>query len=149
MNSQTTGLEMASQIITNTPRSGGNAGGGAPPARADRRNSAASLEQGLSGMPALLAMIGISLTVLLAALDQTIVGTALPRIVSELHGFQFYPWVATAYLLTSTIMVPIMGKLGDLYGRKPFLLAAIVIFVGASAACGAATSMMFLILGRG
>jgi EmrB/QacA subfamily drug resistance transporter len=103
----------------------------------------------MSGMPALLAMIGISLTVLLAALDQTIVGTALPRIVAELHGFDLYPWVATAYLLTSTIMVPIMGKLGDLYGRKPFLLAAIVIFVGASAACGAATSMLLLILGRG
>jgi EmrB/QacA subfamily drug resistance transporter len=138
---------MDSQTITDTPRPGGHAGG-APPAHVARRN-AASLEQGLSGMPALLAMIGISLTVLLAALDQTIVGTALPRIVAELHGFQFYPWVATAYLLTSTIMVPIMGKLGDLYGRKPFLLVAIVIFVGASAACGAATSMLFLILGRG
>jgi EmrB/QacA subfamily drug resistance transporter len=140
---------MDSQTITDTPLSGGHAGGGAPPTHAARHHSAVSLEQGLSGMPALLAMIGISLTVLLAALDQTIVGTALPRIVAELHGFQLYPWVATAYLLTSTIMVPIMGKLGDLYGRKPFLLAAIVIFVGASAACGAATSMLFLILGRG
>ncbi|MFL5806919.1 MAG: MFS transporter, partial [Roseiflexaceae bacterium] len=106
-------------------------------------------EEGLYGIPALLAMIGIALVVLLAALDQTIVGTALPRIVGELHGFDLYPWVATAYLLTSTIMVPIMGKLGDLYGRKPFLLAAIVIFIGASAACGAATSMLFLILARG
>src|SRR5690348_8559814 len=53
------------------------------------------LEQGMSGMPALLAMIGISLTILLAALDQTIVGTALPRIVAELHGFDLYAWVAT------------------------------------------------------
>ncbi len=106
-------------------------------------------EDGLYGTPALLAMLGIALVVLLAALDQTIVGTALPRIVAELHGFELYPWVATSYLLTSTIMIPIMGKLGDLYGRKPFLLAAIVIFIGASAACGAANSMLFLIVGRG
>lgn len=108
-----------------------------------------SYEQGLSGLPALLAMIGISLTVLLSALDQTIVGTALPRIVAELHGFDLYAWVATSYLLTSTVMVPIMGKLGDLYGRKAFLLAAIAIFVAASLACGAATSMIFLIIARG
>lgn len=112
-----------------------------PPAR--------SLEQGMSGLPALLAMIGIALTVLLSALDQTIVGTALPRIVAELHGFEVYAWVATSYLLTSTVMVPIMGKLGDLYGRKPFLLAAITVFVAASLACGAANSMLFLILARG
>jgi EmrB/QacA subfamily drug resistance transporter len=144
---------MDSQTATDTALSRGHTGSApkATPARAAvaRQNTSLSLEQGMSGMPALLAMIGISLTVLLAALDQTIVGTALPRIVAELHGFQLYPWVATAYLLTSTIMVPIMGKLGDLYGRKPFLLIAIVIFVGASAACGAATSMLFLILGRG
>jgi EmrB/QacA subfamily drug resistance transporter len=145
---------MESQTATDASIARGHAGGNAhtTPARgptARHNNPTISLEQGMSGMPALLAMIGISLTVLLAALDQTIVGTALPRIVSELHGFQLYPWVATSYLLTSTIMVPIMGKLGDLYGRKPFLLAAIVIFVGASAACGAATSMLFLILGRG
>ena len=110
---------------------------------------AQSYDQGLSGMPALLAMIGISLTVLLSALDQTIVGTALPRIVAELHGFDLYAWVATSYLLTSTVMVPIMGKLGDLYGRKTFLLAAIALFVAASLACGAATSMIFLIIARG
>jgi EmrB/QacA subfamily drug resistance transporter len=117
----------------------------------DRAGARAAMlfEQGMSGMPALLAMIGISLTILLAALDQTIVGTALPRIVAELHGFELYAWVATSYLLTSTIMVPIMGKLGDLYGRKPFLIASIVIFVGASAAAGAATTMLFLIIARG
>jgi EmrB/QacA subfamily drug resistance transporter len=103
----------------------------------------------MSGTPALLAMLGISLAILLSALDQTIVGTALPRIVAELHGFDLYAWVATSYLLTSTIMVPIMGKLGDLYGRKRFLLTSIVIFVGASAAAGAAPSMLVLILARG
>ena len=66
---------------------------------------------------------GLMLTLLLAALDQTIVGTAMPRVVAELHGFEHYAWVTTAYLLTSTPGVPIFGKLSDLYGRKPFLLA--------------------------
>jgi EmrB/QacA subfamily drug resistance transporter len=139
-------------IPTNgTPASFVRNGGDALPtnSRAQSTQARTSYEEGLYGMPALLAMIGIALVVLLAALDQTIVGTALPRIVAELHGFDLYPWVATAYLLTSTIMVPIMGKIGDLYGRKPFLLAAIVIFIGASAACGAANSMLFLILARG
>lgn len=106
-------------------------------------------EAGLHGHPALLAMFGITAVILLAALDQTIVGTALPRVVAELGGFEQYAWVATAYLLTSTIMVPIMGKIGDLYGRKPFLLAAIVVFVGASALAGAARSMLWLIGARG
>ena len=106
-------------------------------------------DAGLHGSTALLAMFGIMAVVLLAALDQTVVGTALPRVVSELGGFALYAWVATAYLLTSTVMVPIMGKLGDLYGRKPFLLASVVIFVGASALAGAAQSMIWLILARG
>jgi EmrB/QacA subfamily drug resistance transporter len=106
-------------------------------------------EAGMHGNAALLAMSGIVAVILLAALDQTIVGTALPRVVAELGGFALYGWVATSYLLTSTIMVPIMGKLGDLYGRKRFLLASVVIFVGASALAGAATSMMFLVIARG
>ncbi|HEU4327975.1 MAG TPA: MDR family MFS transporter [Roseiflexaceae bacterium] len=104
--------------------------------------------EGLYGSQALVAMLGIAMVVLLAALDQTIVGTALPSVIAELQGFDLYAWVATSYLLTSTIMVPIMGKIGDLYGRKPFLLAAIVIFVAASAAAGAANSMLFLIIAR-
>ena len=57
------------------------------------------------------------LALLLAALDQTIVGTAMPRIVADLHGFEHYAWVTTAYLLTSTAVVPIVGKLSDMYGR--------------------------------
>jgi|HigsolmetaAR201D_1030396.scaffolds.fasta_scaffold08761_2 EmrB/QacA subfamily drug resistance transporter len=106
-------------------------------------------EGGLYGMPALLAMSGIALVVLLSALDQTIVSTAMPKIIAELQGFDLYAWVATSYLLTSTVTIPIMGKFGDLYGRKPFVLAAIIVFVGASAACGMATSMLGLIIGRG
>ena len=70
---------------------------------------------------------GVAIVFLLSALDQTIVATAMPRIISELNGLALYSWVTTAYLLSSTVMVPIWGKLGDLFGRKPVLLAGILI----------------------
>jgi EmrB/QacA subfamily drug resistance transporter len=96
-----------------------------------------------------LAMLGISLVAMLVALDQTIVGTALPRIVAELKGFDLYAWVATSYMLTSVITIPIFGRLGDLFGRKPFMIAAIVLFTIASVMCGMAGSMLFLVIARG
>jgi EmrB/QacA subfamily drug resistance transporter len=83
-------------------------------------------------------IIGLQLTLLLAALDNTIVGTAMPSIISQLNGFERYAWVTTAYLLTSTIAVPIFGKLSDLYGRKWIYLGGAVFFVVTSALCGAA-----------
>ena len=86
----------------------------------------------------ILATVGVALALFLAALDQTIVGTALPRIVSDLNGLDYFAWVATAYLVTSTILTPIAGKLGDLFGRKPFLLVGMIGFVIASALCGQA-----------
>src|SRR3984957_133528 len=89
-------------------------------------------------------LAGLLLTLLLAALDQTIVGTAMPRIIAQLNGFDRYPWVATAYLLTSTICVPIFAKLSDIYGRKWFFLGGSALFVIASALCGAAGKMNFL-----
>src|SRR6266852_3690022 len=89
-------------------------------------------------------LTGLLLTLLLAALDQTIVGTALPRIIAQLNGFDRYPWVTTAYLLTSTIAMPIFAKLSDMYGRKWFFLAGTVLFVIASAFCGAAGQMSFI-----
>lgn len=89
-------------------------------------------------------LAGLMLCLLLAALDQTIVGTAEPRIISQLSGFDRYPWVATAYLLTSTICVPIFAKLSDIYGRKWFFLAGAATFVTASALCGAAGKLNFL-----
>jgi EmrB/QacA subfamily drug resistance transporter len=92
---------------------------------------------------------GLMLTLLLAALDQTIVGTAMPRVVAELHGFEHYAWVTTAYLLTSTTVVPIVGKLSDLYGRRWFLLGGAAFFVFASALCGLAQDMTQLIVFRG
>jgi len=73
---------------------------------------------------------------LLAALDMTILSTAMPRIVSELNGIELYAWVTTAYMLTSTVLVPIFGKLGDLYGRKLILTIGVSIFLLGSALCG-------------
>ena len=86
---------------------------------------------------------------LLAALDQTIVSTALPTIVADLGGLSHYSWVVTAYLLASTISQPIYGKLGDLYGRKTVLQVAIVVFLVGSALCGVAQNMTELISFRG
>src|ERR1700726_3397499 len=84
---------------------------------------------------------GLLLTLLLAALDQTIVGTAMPRIIAELNGFDRYAWVTTAYLVTSTVTVPIAGKLGDLFGRKPFIIAGMAGFMVMSWACGFSQDM--------
>jgi EmrB/QacA subfamily drug resistance transporter len=97
----------------------------------------------------ILATIGVGLAMFLAALDQTIVGTALPRIVAELNGLEYYAWVATAYMVASTTMTPISGKLGDLFGRKPALLVGIIGFVLASALCGQAQNMTELVAFRG
>jgi EmrB/QacA subfamily drug resistance transporter len=89
-------------------------------------------------------MAGLLLSVLLAALDQTIVGTAEPRIIAQLSGFDRYPWVATAYLLSSTLAVPIFAKLSDMYGRKRFFLGGSAMFVLTSALCGASGTLTFL-----
>lgn len=88
-------------------------------------------------------MAGLLLSVLLASLDQTIVGTAEPRIIASLSGFNRYPWVSTAYLLTSTLAVPIFAKLSDMYGRKWFFLGGAGGFVLTSALCGASGKLPF------
>ncbi|UAL11098.1 MDR family MFS transporter [Caulobacter segnis] len=77
-------------------------------------------------------LAALMIVFLLSALDQTIVSTAMPRIISELNGLNLYSWVTTAYLLTSTVMVPIWGKLGDIFGRKPVLITGISIFLAGS-----------------
>lgn len=102
----------------------------------------------LSFMQSLLAMLGISLVLMLAALDQTVIGNALPSIVADLNGFESYAWVGTGYLLTSIITIPIFGRLGDYYGRKPFVVAATLIFTFASLWCGLAHSITQLIIAR-
>jgi EmrB/QacA subfamily drug resistance transporter len=96
-----------------------------------------------------LATVGVAMALLLAALDQTIVGVAMPRIVGDLHGLSYYAWVTTAYLITSTALVPVAGKLGDMFGRKPFLIAGMIGFVAASALCGTSQNMVELVLFRG
>jgi MFS family permease len=84
-----------------------------------------------------LVIIGaLLLGMLLAALDQTIVATALPTIAGDLHGLSHLSWVITAYLLASTVSTPLWGKLGDMYGRKRFFQASIVIFLVGSALSG-------------
>ncbi|MFI5036136.1 MAG: MDR family MFS transporter [Acidimicrobiales bacterium] len=90
----------------------------------------------------------LMLGMLLAALDQTIVSTALPTIVGDLHGANHLSWVVVAYLLASTVSTPLWGKLGDLHGRKFYFQLAIVIFLAGSMLCGLAHSMIMLILFR-
>jgi EmrB/QacA subfamily drug resistance transporter len=91
---------------------------------------------------------GLLLTLLLAALDNTIVATAMPRIVGELGGFDRYTWVTTAYLLTSTVTVPIVGKLVDQYGRRRFLLGGAVFFLATSLLCTLAANLDQLVAFR-
>ena len=92
---------------------------------------------------------GLMVIVLMASLDQTIVATALPHIVSDLGGLSSYSWVFTAFLLSQTVSVPIYGKLGDIFGRRLLLLTAIGIFLLGSVLCGAAQNMLELVLFRG
>lgn len=89
------------------------------------------------------------MALLLAALDQTIVSTAMPRIVADLGGLNYYSWVFTSYLLTSTAATPIFGKLSDLYGRKPLIVGGMLLFLAASGLCGLAQSMPMLVILRG
>ena len=96
----------------------------------------------------ILVTAGIMSALLLAALDQSIVGTALPRIVSELNGLDRYAWVTTGYLVTSTVMTPIAGKLGDLFGRKFFLVGGMLGFMIASGLCGLSQDMTQLVVFR-
>jgi MFS family permease len=87
---------------------------------------------------------GLMMGMFLAALDQTIVSTAIRTIADDLHGLSVQAWVTTAYLITSTVATPIYGKLGDLFGRKKLFLFAITVFVLGSVACSFATSMYML-----
>ncbi|PLW66440.1 DHA2 family efflux MFS transporter permease subunit [Streptomyces sp. SCUT-3] len=103
---------------------------------------------GRPGGPVLPAVGALLTGMLLAALDQTVVATALPTIASELGGLEHLSWVVTAYLLASTAATPLWGKLGDMYGRKKLYQAAIVVFLAGSALCGVAQDMTQLIAFR-
>ena len=121
-------------------------------ADSDNRNNTLNrpdTTQTLSNKKLALALSGIIMSILLAALDQTIVNPAMPRIVKELQGFSLYSWVTTAYLLTSTATILIAGKLGDMFGRKTVLLSGVFIFLIGSALSGASPSMFWLVMFRG
>ena len=109
---------------------------------------AGPVQQGIHGRQLLVIYIALMLALLLASLDQTIVSTALPTIVSDLGGLSHLSWVVTAYLLASTATTQVWGKLGDQYGRKYLFLAAIVIFLIGSALCGQSRNMGELIAFR-
>src|SRR6266850_8138178 len=104
---------------------------------------------GLSVRAKLEILGAVLLGMFLSALDQTIVGPVLPKIVSDLHGSDVYTWAVTIYLLTSTVTVPIYGKLSDLYGRKPVLIFGITLFLVGSALSGLSQEMWQLVLFRG
>lgn len=102
----------------------------------------------LSNRQKMTTLLGVLLTMFLAALDQTIVATAQPAIVAQFNAIHLISWVTTGYLLSSTAMVPIFGKLSDLYGRKLILMIGALVFVTGSALCGTSQSMIQLILWR-
>jgi len=112
-------------------------------------NTAQSAFHDLSRGRIIVTTAGVMMALLLASVDGTVVGTAMPRIIAELQGLQYYAWVTTAYLVASTVMVPIAGKLGDLFGRKPFVLIGMIGFVLASALCGQSQNMIELVAFRG
>src|SRR5262245_18170108 len=95
-----------------------------------------------------IAVAGLLLTLLLAALDATIVATAMPSIAAEIQGLSRYSWVTVAYLLSSTVSVPVAGKLADQYGGRPLLVGGALAFVGSSLLCAAAGDLEQLIAFR-
>ncbi len=111
-----------------------------------------STKIGLRSLPKrqiILTMAGVLLAMFMSSLDQTIVDTAMPRIIVDLNGFAHYTWVITVYIITSAVTIPIIGKLTDMYGRKRFYIAGIVIFTVASVLSGLSHSMLQLIIFRG
>ncbi len=115
--------------------------------------TAATLQPvGLRALPrnqVIITFIGVLLAMFLGSLDQTVVGTAMPRIIADLGGFNQYTWITTAYIITSAVVVPITGKLTDIYGRKIFYIAGLCIFIGSSVLCGISQSMAQIIVFRG
>ncbi len=121
------------------------------PAKADAQTEDGSKSNGgrrLRGIALISILIALMLTLLLEALDQTIVGTALPKIIGSLQGFDRYTWVVTAYLLGSTTMIPIVGKLSDQFGRKWFFVAGVILFLLGSVLSGASQTIDQLIAFR-
>ncbi len=104
--------------------------------------------QSLSRQKKLISYFGVLAAMFLASLDQTIIGTAMPRIIADLGGFSHYTWISSAYIIASAIVMPITGRLTDMYGRKPFYVAGLVVFMVASIGCGVSGSMLQMIFWR-
>jgi EmrB/QacA subfamily drug resistance transporter len=107
---------------------------------------------GLRSLPKSKVMVtfaGVMLAMFLSSLDQTVVGTAMPQIISDLGGFSHYTWITTAYIITSAVTIPIIGKLTDMYGRKYFYISGLVLFILASILCGLSNTMNQIIIFRG
>ncbi len=102
----------------------------------------------ITGQRRWLALSAVMVTMFFSSLDQTVVTTALPTIIGELNGLASYAWVFTAYMMTSAITVPLYGKLSDVYGRKPFYLFGLAVFIAGSALAGLSRSMEWLIAAR-
>jgi EmrB/QacA subfamily drug resistance transporter len=107
---------------------------------------------GLRSLPrrqVIITLVGVLMALFLSSLDQTVVSTAMPRIIADLGGFSHYTWLTTVYLVTSTVMLPITGKLTDMYGRKHFYTAGLIIFVVGSLLSGLSQNMLQIIIFRG
>ncbi len=124
---------MGESVTSREAGTAGEAGESSPPVSAQRRN---------------IIFVAILLGMLLAALDQTIVATALPTVVSDLGGAGHQSWVVTSYLLASTIATAVVGKLGDLFSRKAVFQVSVVFFFVGSVLCGLADSMSMLVAAR-
>lgn len=133
---------MNSEVAQKAGQVSGNNGWGGAAAEVDD-------DPHLSRRQTLLIMLSVMLGILLAALDQTVVGPAMPKIIGDLNGFEHYSWVFTIYLLTSTISVPIFGKLSDMYGRKWFYIGGVVVFLLGSILSGLSGDIFQLIAWRG
>jgi EmrB/QacA subfamily drug resistance transporter len=120
----------------------------------DRPTTAPSLPPGQFETPTAalayrrIVTLGLLLSMAVIAIETTVVTTALPTVIGELHGLELYPWVFSAYLLASTVTVPIFGKLADLYGRKPIILGGLAVFLLGTVLCGLASSMPLLVAMR-
>lgn len=95
-----------------------------------------------------MALATILLTMLFSSMDQTVVSTAMPTIIEDLHGFLLYGWVLSAYTMASAVTVPIYGKLSDVYGRKPFYLIGLTLFAVGSVISGLSHTILELIFAR-
>ena len=118
----------------------------------ENNNDIAVERVGIRSLPRrqiIITLAGVLLAMFLSSLDQTVVGTAMPRIIADLGGFTQYTWVTTAYIITSTVAIPITGKLTDMYGRKWFYVGGIAIFIVGSLLCGFSHTMTQLIFFRG